>query len=132
MGDNLDTNIAKVELASTHKKRYQAQVVRSRLKRMSCEASNMAQELRAEEMRAASQRHIASVTSPDDQRLTTNGDICRQFRDYYQDLFTRSPGLSSAQFDAYLADFPRLEETEAAGCEGPITQDEIRLALKDS
>ena len=129
-GNSLETNRAKAELATTHNKRYQAQVVRARLKRMSCEAANMAQELRAEEMRAASKRYIASVTSPDGQRLTTNGDICKQFRDYYQDLFTREPGLSSARFDAYLADFPRLEETEAAGCEGPITEDEIRQALK--
>ena len=45
-------------------------------------------------------------------------------------LFTREPGLSSAQFDTYLADFPRLSATEAAGCEGCIKEEEIRVALR--
>ena len=129
-GDSIATNIAKAELAATNNNRYQALVVRARLKRMSGEATTMAQELRAEEMRFASDRHITSVTSPDGQRRTTNEGICSVFRDYYQDLFTREPGLSSSQFDTYLADFPRLTETEAAGCEGRITEDEVREALK--
>ena len=45
-------------------------------------------------------------------------------------LFTREPGLSSAQFNTYLADFPHLSATEAAGCEGCIKDDEIREVLK--
>ena len=48
-----------------------------------------------------------------------------EFRQYFLKLFTREPGLSSAQFDAYLADFPRLSATEAAGCEGLIKEEEI-------
>ena len=35
----------------------------------------MAQELRAEELRHAADRHITSVTSPDGQRRTTNEAI---------------------------------------------------------
>ena len=80
----------------------------------------MAQELRAEELRHATDR----------QRRTTNEAICREFRQYFLKLFTREPGLSSAQFDTYLADFPRLSATEAAGCEGRIKEEEIREALK--
>jgi len=129
-GDSIATNIARAELALSNNKKYQAQVVRARLKRMSCEAANMARELRAEELRAANHRQIASVTSPDGHRRITNKDICKEFCDYYQKLFTREPGLSSAQFDTYLADFPRLEDTEAAGCEGRITEEEIWQALK--
>ena len=90
----------------------------------------MAQELRAEELRHATDRHIASVTSPDGQRRTTNKAICGEFRQYFLKLFTREPGLSSAQFDTYLVDFPRLSATEAAGCEGRIKEEEIRDALK--
>ena len=60
----------------------------------------------------------ASVTLPGGRTVTTNGGICEAFRSYFQDLFTREPGLSPTQFDTYLADFPRLEATEAAGCEG--------------
>ena len=129
-GDSGLVNVAKAELASLQIKEYQALVVRARLKRMSCEATNMAQELRAEELRHATDRHIASVTSPEGLRRTTNEAICGEFRQYFLKLFTREPGLSSAQFDAYLADFPRLSATEAAGCEGRIKEEEIRDALK--
>ena len=44
---------------------YQALVVRARLKRMSSEATNMAQELQAEELRHVADRHIACVISSD-------------------------------------------------------------------
>ncbi|CAE1168980.1 unnamed protein product [Acanthosepion pharaonis] len=74
----------------------------------------MAAELRAEKNRNASRRHIACVTLPDKRTVTTNAGICEVFRDYFQDLFTREPGLSSAHFDAYLADFPCLGAAEAA------------------
>ena len=123
-GDSGQVNVAKAELTSLQIKKYQALVVRARLKRMSCEATNMAQELRDEEL-----RHIASVTSPDGQRQTTNEVICREFRQYFLKLFTMEPGLSSAQFDTYLANFPCLSATEAAGCEGRIKKEEIREAL---
>ena len=129
-GDSGQVNIAKAELASLQIKEYQALVVRARLKRMSCEATNMAQELWAEELRHATDRHIASVTSPEGQRRTTNKAICGEFRQYFLKLFTREPGLISAQFDTYLADFPRLSATEATGCEGCIKEEEIRDALK--
>ena len=129
-GDSGQVNIAKIELASLQIKVYQALVVRARLKRMSCEATNMNQELRAEELGHATDRHIASVTSPDGQRRTTNEAICREFRQYFLKLFTREPGLSSAQFDTYLANFSRLSVTEAAGCEGrKKEEEEIREAL---
>ena len=129
-GDSGQVNVAKAELASLQIKEYQALVVRARLKRMSCEATNMAQELRAEELRHATDRHIASVKSPEGQRRTTNKAICKEFRQYFLKIFTREPGLSSAQFDTYLADFPRLSATEVAGCEGRIKEEEIREALK--
>ena len=80
----------------------------------------MAQELWAEELRHATDRHIASVTSPEGQRRTTNEAICGKFRQYFLKLFTGEPGLSSAQSDTYLADFPRLSPTEAARCEGVV------------
>ena len=117
-GDSGQVNVAKAELVSLQVKEYQALVVRAKLKRMSCEATNMAQELRAKELRHATDQHIASVTSPDGQRRTTNEAICKEFRQYFLKLFTREPGLSSAQFDTHLANFPRLSATEAAGCEG--------------
>ena len=74
--------------------------------------------------------HITSVTSPDGQRRTTNEAIYKEFRQYFLKLFSWEPGLSSAQFDTNLADFPRLSVTEAAGCEGFIKEEEIQRALK--
>ena len=64
-GDSGQVNVATAELASLQIKEYQALVVRARLKRIPCEVTNMAQELRAEEVRHATDRHIASVTSPE-------------------------------------------------------------------
>ena len=57
-GDSGQVNVAKAELASLQIKEYQALVVRARLKRMSCEATNM-----AEELRHATDRHIAGGAS---------------------------------------------------------------------
>ena len=68
VGDSGQVNVPKAELASLQVKEYQALVVRARLKRVSCEAMNMAQELRAEELRHAIDRHIANVTSPNYKR----------------------------------------------------------------
>ena len=128
-GDSGQVNIAKAELASLQVKEHQGLVVSRRLKRTSCKVTNMAQELRAEELRHAADRHIASVTSPDGQRRTTNEAICKEFRQYFLKLFTREPGLSSSQFDTYLADFPHLSAMEAARCGGCITEDEVRKAI---
>ena len=128
--DSGQVNIAKAELASLQVKEHQALVVRARLKRMPCEATNMAQELQAEELRYVADWHIASVTSPDGQRWTTNKAICKEFWQYFLKLFIREPELSWAQSDNYLADFSRLLATEAAGCEGRIMENEVREALK--
>ena len=97
---------------------------------MSCESTNIAQELQAEEFKHAADRHITSVTSPDGQCQTTKEAICKEFRQYFLKLFTREPGWSSAQFYTYLADFPHLSVTEVAGCEGCITEDEVQKAMK--
>ena len=91
---------------------------------------NMAQELQTKEPTYIADRHITSVTSPDGQRRTTNEAICKTFSKYFEKLFTWELGLSSTQFDTYFADSPCLTATEAAGCEGRITEDEVRQTLK--
>ena len=48
----------------------------------------------------------------------------------FPEAFYQGAGLSSARFDTYLADFPHLSATEAARCEGCITEDEVRETLK--
>lgn len=45
-------------------------------------------------------------------------------------LFTRVPSLSTSQFNKYLADFPRIEATEASSFESCITEEKIWKVLK--
>lgn len=63
-------------------KEDQAHVAKTRLNRMSAEATNMAAELHAEELHNASDGYITCVT------LLDRG-ICREFCNYFQKLFTR-------------------------------------------
>ena len=46
------------------------------------------------------------------------------------DHFARCPDLSIQEFRSYLADFSRLQEAEAASCDGLITECEVCDALK--
>ena len=62
----------------------------------------MAQELQGGEIRHASQQHIASVTSTNRQCQTINEGFRKEFRDYFEKLFTKESRLSSAHFAAYL------------------------------
>ena len=49
---------------------------------------------------------------------------------HFRDLFACLPDLPLHEFRRYLADFPRLQEAEAAACEGLVTEYEVRDALK--
>ena len=52
------------------------------------------------------------------------------FRAHFRDRFARCTDLPIREFRSYLADFPRLGVAEAAGCEGVVTECEVRDALK--
>ena len=83
-GDSVQVNVAKAELASLQIKEYQALVVRARLKRMSCEATNMAQELRAEELRqigisSVSHRRMGNVELQTKPSVGSSGSISWNF-----------------------------------------------------
>ena len=72
--------------------------------------------------------------SPVSYRRTGNVELqtkpfVRRFGSISLKLFTREPGLSSALFDTYHTDFPRLLVAEAAGCESCITEDDIQKAM---
>ena len=49
---------------------------------------------------------------------------------HVRDRFARCTDLPLREFRSYLADFPRLGVAEAAGCEGVVTECEVRDALK--
>ena len=93
-GNSGQVNTAKAEQASLQVKEHQALGVRARLKRMSCKSTNMAQELRAEELRHAADWHIASVTSPDRQRWIKKEAICKKFQQGPR-LTMKSPSVCS-------------------------------------
>ena len=94
-GNSGNTTKAKEVMASFQIKKYKVLVIRAWLKRISSEATNMAQELRADELRHAVHRYIVSVKSLDGHYRITNETIC----DYFVKLLPREPILSSAQFD---------------------------------
>ena len=75
-------------------------------------------------------RYIDSVKSPDGCVLRSNREIRDAFRAHFRDRFGRCPNLPLQEFHSYLADFPRLQEAEAAGCEVLVTECEVRDALK--
>ena len=129
-GDSLEIALAKEALRRSSSERYQGQVVRHKLNKMSNEAVNMGAELRKEEFRRGSDRFIREVVTPEGHTLRSADDMCEAFRRHFENRFTKEPGLRTDEFRSYLADFPRLSPTEAAGCEGEITESDVHSALK--
>ena len=125
-GDPLEIELVNRDLERLNSERYQGQVVRARLERVSNEAvtSNIGN------MRRWPDRHIQCIKTPDGRTLESPRDICGEFREHLQKRFTREEGLSEQEFTSYLADFPRLGACEATSCEGPVTECEIIEALK--
>ena len=83
---------------------------------------------REEEVRRFPDRYIDSVKTPDGRLLRSSHEIHDAFRAHFRDRFARCTDLSLREFRSYLADF--LGVSEAASCEGVITECEVRDALK--
>ena len=75
-------------------------------------------------------RYIESVNFPYGHVLRSDRDIYETFRVPFRDRFAGLPDLPIQEFRSYSADFPRLQETEVAGCMGPVTECEVHDALK--
>lgn len=86
-------------------------------------------ELDKEEIRRGSDHYIHQVDTPDGLRLRAT-NTREAFRQNSQNRFTKEPDLYEKEFHSYLADVHRLSWTEAADCEGEITEGEVHLALK--
>ena len=52
------------------------------------------------------------------------------FRTHFRDHFARCPDHPDQEFRSSLADFSSLGEAQAAGCEGLVTECDVRDALK--
>ena len=83
-----------------------------------------------EEVRRFPDRYIVSVKAPDGRLLRSSREMRDAFRAHFWDRFARCTDLPIREFRSYLADFPRLGAAEAAGCEGVVTECEVRDALK--
>ena len=83
-----------------------------------------------EEVRRFPDRYIDSVKTPDGLLLRSSGEMRDTFRAHFRDRFARCTDLPLQEFRSYLADFPRLGATEAASCEGVVTECEVRDAFK--
>lgn len=101
LGDSDRVAIAKTELASFLNKKGQACVVRARLKRMRNFAVPLIGTL-----------HVSHHWM---ENCDNGQGHCREFYDYFRELFTREPSLGVSQFNNYLVDFPRIKETDMAG-----------------
>ena len=128
--DSLTVQLAWSDLERETSERYKGFVVRSRLKRVLNEAVKSNTTAREEVVRRFPGRYIYSVKSPDGYVLRSNREIRDTFQAHFRNRFVRCPDLPLQEFRSYLADFPRLGATEATGCEGVITEYEVRDALK--
>ena len=54
----------------------------------------------------------------------------KHFRAHFRDRLARLPDLPIQEFHSYLTDFPHLQEAEAAGYKGLVTDCEVRDELK--
>ena len=128
--DSLNVEQARRDLECETSERYKGFVVRSRLKRVLNEAVKSNATAREEEVRRFPGQYVDSVKSPDGRVLRSNLEIRDTFGVHFHDHFARHPDLPLQEFRSYLADFLRLEAAEAAGCEGVVTECEVRDALK--
>ena len=67
-----------------------------------------------------------SVKSSDRRMLGSNHEMHETFQAH----FAHCPDLLAQEFHCYLADFPHLQEAEAARCKGVVTECELHDALK--
>ena len=130
IGDALAVDLVKGNLEREASKRYKDFLVRSMLRRVPNEAVKRNAFAREEEFQRFPCRHIESVKSPDGHVLRSNRDIREAFQVYFRDRFSNLPNLPIQEFRSYLADLPRLQEAEAAGCEALVTEREFCDVLK--
>ena len=129
-GDSLGVELARRDLERENSERYKGYVVRSRVNRVLYEAVKSNATAREEEVRRFPDRYVASVKTADGRLLHSSREIRDAFWAHFRDRFARCPDLPTREFRSYLADFPRLRVAKAAGCEGVVTECEVRDALK--
>lgn len=89
-GEPLEIGLARQAPDHSASERYQGQLVRHRLTKISNEAVNMGVELRKEEIliRRASDHFISLVYTPDGRNLQSTNVMFEMFRQHFQNRFT--------------------------------------------
>ena len=128
-GDSLAIDLVRQNLEHKASKRYKGCVV-SRLKIVPNEAVKCNAFAHEEEVQKSPHWYIENVKSPDGHMLLLNCEMHGAFRSHFHDRYVRPPDLPVQEFHSYLADFPFLEEVEAASCKGLVTECEVHEALK--
>ena len=129
-GDPLAISLAKQDLSRLASERYEGQVVRARLKKVSNEAVNVDAVERKAALRRGSDGYIRKVHNLEGHALVSTREICEGFREHLSERFTQLPGLRVDEFGSYLADSPRLTAARAASCDGLVTEHEVITALR--
>ena len=83
-----------------------------------------------EEVRRFPFHYIGSVKPLDGHVLWSNREMWELFLAHFCNRFARCPDLPVQEFRCNLADFPCLQETEAASYEGLVTEYKVCDALK--
>ena len=128
-GVSLTVHLARRDLEREASERYKGFVVRSKLKRVPNKAGKCSAFARKEGVRRFPYQNIEFM-SLDGYMLRSNRETRGAFWAHFHDRFARCPDHLVQEFCSYLADFPRLQEAEAASCEGLVTEWEVRDALK--
>ena len=128
--DSLAIDLAERDFEREATECYKGFVVRSRLKSVPNEAVKCNAFAREEEVRRFPHRYIEFVKSPDRGVLRFSCEIREAFRLHFRDRFARCRISYFRSCRSYLADFLCLQEEEADGCEGLVTECKICDALK--
>ena len=75
-------------------------------------------------------QYTDAIKFTDGRVLRSNCKIRDAFRAHFCDRFARCPGFPLQEFCSHLADSPHFGATEAASCEGVITECEVRDVLE--
>ena len=80
------------------------------------------------EKQSAESKFIKQLTTEAGQVVSTDDEIQEECKTFYQDLYKFEP-IDNSLNDYFLQDLPKLNEETTIQCEGPITLEEIKIAL---
>ena len=113
----LAVNLVRKDLKSEASEGYKGLIIRSSVYNEAVKCNSCVCE---EKARRFPHRYIESVKSPDGHILWSNREIRETFRVHFHDRFARWSDLTLQESRSNLADFPRLQEAEAAACKGSM------------